>query len=358
MENNVAYFSVNTQFENLGDALINKMLIVGVAAYSEVVVDVGRCPASFVESLGLLNPPERIKTQRGFFKLFMSVITSRLKKKNVFYFLNPGGLGRKLSWKGRLAAVIYNMFLSLYKIIGVNVCHVGMSFSKMEPLDKSLAKFRSKQCAYYYPRDSVSFNYVKSENFNVSGQMPDLAFFLQTEEKTNKPRSKIVFSFRVDSEYSDEYAYIVDMIDCIIRKFSSHEIVFLSQVARDDAFAQFVYQKFSNKYEKNNITVVLNNKSIFENIQVFSETDFVVSNRLHVLLLGASVKAVPYALQRQGASSKITNLFTDSGIAHFIVNDVSQIEAVLPEQRESLSDLFNNNRIELNRVMSHIFEGK
>ena len=49
----ITFFSPKTQFENVGDALINRELIRLASDNSSVVLDVSRCPLDFVEDLSV-----------------------------------------------------------------------------------------------------------------------------------------------------------------------------------------------------------------------------------------------------------------------------------------------------------------
>ena len=51
----VSFFSPKTQFENVGDALINREMIELASLNSKVILDLSRCPADFNETLGLDN---------------------------------------------------------------------------------------------------------------------------------------------------------------------------------------------------------------------------------------------------------------------------------------------------------------
>lgn len=341
------FFSINTQFENLGDALINRELIKESSRHGRVYVDISRCPSEFVHTLNISNF-ENVILVHGFFSLLLRIVKLRVIGEPVFYFLNPGGLGQKLTFRQRISALIYNLILLGFNILGVKVCHVGISFSELNPVDLIFAKVRSKLCFRVYPRDKLSFDYMKSNGFNVHGVYPDLSFYIEGCSR-NCNGNSIVVSFRFDSEYLSDYEKVVNFLEVQFLKYSGYRVVFLSQVQRDDEKMKRLYEYFLSYSGMSSIYVPHGNDldSVFS---LYSKSDVVFSNRLHVLLMAGLSGCYPIACLTEGSGSKIRGLFSDLNMSSLVCNidDVSNINinqdvdfySIFYRQRELVRDLF------------------
>lgn len=351
------FFSVNTQFENLGDALINRELILEASKFGEVKVDVSRCPESFVETLGLspntLVHSKKIEVFRGIIYLILKVIVSRVKGRDVFYFLNPGGLGRPRSNKQRVSAMIYNMLLLFYVLVGVRVCHVGISHEKSGVLDLLISKIRAKLTSHFYVRDQGSFNYLKSNGFDVRGTFPDLAFYLYGRrlEVGEGAQPVVGFSFRLDGKNVTSEESIKTFILSVFDKYKEKgEYAFISQVKRDDQpmikMAEWFYLETGLK-----ASIQCCSGNVDSMVSFYSSCHTVYSNRLHVLLLSGFSGAVPVAVIDFELNKKVLDLYLDVGMKDFIVNiklsnkytfkhDKNLLNECMKAQYQSLENMF------------------
>ncbi len=317
------YFSVNTQFENLGDALINRELILEASKYGQACVDVSRCPDSFVTTIGLNSAmfPKNIAVFKGLLLLILKIVKSRSKGEKVFYFLNPGGLGKPRSNKQRISAIVYNMLLLFYVVIGVKVCHVGISHEKSGYIDLLISKMRAKLTSYLYVRDKGSFKYLNENGFGVKGVYPDLAFYLYgNEKKASSERAKIGFSFRFDgrniSSKDSSKSFILSVFD---RYKDQKKYAFISQVKRDDSHMHELAAWFliNTGCEAE---VVCCSDDIEFMVSLYSDCDTVYSNRLHVLLLSSSSGSVPMAVIDLELNKKVSDLYLDIGLKELIID--------------------------------------
>lgn len=309
---NVSFFSVSTQFENVGDALINRELISLVAKFSNVYVDVSRCPEHFVDSLDL--DFENVRIVNKYYILIFYIFLSIVRRCKVFYFLNPGGLGIKLSLREAMKSLIYSTILILLRGVGVRVVHTGMSYDPMDLVDRLVIRYRYLSCAHIFPRDHRSYEYLRSIGIRVDGVVPDLAFLLP--QKINEHRDDgVIVSFRTDGIYEsskkDIYRLISDLRSNGVTRF-----LFVSQVERDFNFMDELYQHFRKGLDD---AVFLDvSRSIDGALENYGGYGCCYSNRLHVLLMSASRGAIPIACISDGQGGKIASMFADLNLSENI----------------------------------------
>jgi polysaccharide pyruvyl transferase WcaK-like protein len=312
------FFSIKTQFGNLGDALINRLLIREALKYGDVIIDGSRCPKSFIDTLGISESFELVgndnnKIINSYLQLFYFVVFNRINNEDVYFFLNPGGLGQSLSLKSKISTYINNVLLHFYKLIGVKVCQVGVSFDKMNRTELLLQKMRSNALHKLYVRDNGSHKYLSENNFKLSGVYPDLAFYLCDDEflnYNNENNNSVCFSFRVDENNLDLHNLQLFLDEANSYFDDSYCFIFLSQVDRDNIFMKDIHKWFSENYLRNSEMFICSD-NIDINSDVYKKCKYIFSNRLHVLLLGASNGACPVAVISKGYNKKIENLFLD-----------------------------------------------
>ncbi len=337
-----AFFSVNTQFENLGDAVINRELIHLAAKHASIHVDTGRCPEHFINSLDL----EGKKTYGSIWSMFFALLVRRFLGKRCYYFLNPGGLGQKLSFKQRAKAILYTIILMLLRFSGVRIIHIGMSYSKLTHIDRLLVWARSKACNKIIPRDSFSARYLDEIGVETYGVSPDLAFTLQ-KFPSEKKVSGAIFSFRVDGEYQGIQNDVRLMLSNILSELPSKEVLLVAQVERDIPFMKELYAEFCN-YENVRFEIFLYdiNAALVE----YGSYEECYSNRLHVLLMAASQGVVPIAYLPENKGEKVKCLFRDAAINNVILtvsderkNNFTGLEGVFQKSNVEIINLFSGD---------------
>lgn len=351
-----AFLSINTQFDNLGDALINRELCRLVADRVDTFIDFSRAPKSFELSMGVTGSPGVTIVRSGFKGLLATLLKRRLAGERCYLFLNPGGLGGiRLPWKARLSAMIYNIILGGLAALGVRICHVGISYDQMPTVERFIAKWRRHSLYSFCVRDDLSFNYVDSIGMPSDKIVPDLSFNvshpLGDELRTDEiNRDKIAFSFRFDGKAADS------MIESVVRSVigthgNESEYLFVSQVARDTAGMRGLL--FACQREGITARLVDCSKDISELLTVYTSCKAIYSNRLHALLLAAHAGAVPYALIARGSQPKIEGMFTDLGMSKnivFIDDEQSSIPSVTPIDWKA----FETARQELNAYFDEL----
>lgn len=313
-----AFFSIKTQFDNVGDALINRELIRLVARHAETAVDLSRCPVEFRTTLGLM-PSNNVKLVRGTFRLFLSLLRARLTGGEVYYFLSPGGYSGEVSLPRLFSAWINTAILYGLNAIGVRVCHLGPSYERIGPTFLRILRARSKILHRHVVRDWASFSLLTELGVQVHGRMPDLAFgSVPSIPPATTKRQAIALSFRTD-QYPDQKAQcekIALHVDRIMPVTIPIKVV--SQVGRDTPFAKRIYSRLLESGRP--VTLLETSADILGCYNAYRDCRVVISNRLHALLIGSMSGASPIAIVDPDHNAKVIGLFEDCDLSSNIIS--------------------------------------
>ncbi len=281
------FFLLKTQFENVGDALINKALLAEISRRAETFVDVTLCPDHFVKNLNVRtesNPKLHLKT--GHLPLFFAMVHKRLAGDKTYFVLPPGGSAGEKSRLSYLFNLAYNCYLALLKALGVELVSVGVSYDDMGPRFARIVRGRARLVGHHYVRDDLSAKTLNGLAAKFAGLVPDLAFTLPFDfNRLFQARSaplRIAFSFRTDKEYVGREK-VLRLVEQVMQSLPQISIVFVSQVQRDSEFMRLLYERFKNV--KKNVSFEETAFSLKNATDVYRDCDYIFSNRLHALLL-------------------------------------------------------------------------
>jgi polysaccharide pyruvyl transferase WcaK-like protein len=308
-----AFFSVHTQFENIGDALINREMLRLISRDAVLHIDFSRCNTDFRKTLGLDKTTIEDKPFVAYHKtflLFLSMIWCRICRQECYYFLNPGGyLGE---YKGISLFKYINVFiLFCFKVIGIRICHLGVSYERLGNKFAKLLKIRSSFLYKHYVRDSLSIDYARNLGIKIDGQMPDLAFNLFAHGYKKRATLKSVcFSFRSD-QYSAQDQEIKELVTQVIKSFPVNTPYYLvAQVKRDIPIMQKL-QTLVTDITHNPVELKMGYDDIDATLKFYENCDIVFSNRLHVLLMAASSSSHIVACIDEKHNQKITGIMSE-----------------------------------------------
>ncbi|MGA0545272.1 hypothetical protein ACO2Q1_08360 [Brevundimonas sp. VNH65] len=226
---NIGFFSLRTQFENVGDALINRELIRLMAGEGPTHVDLSRCPPEFRRTLALQDIPN-VRIAANSKELFWKLLLEAWAGRRPFYFLSPGGYTGDVT--GFLKRGANLVALAMLRMLGVRLVQVGTSYDNLSTRHAWLLRMRSKLLWAHHVRDSESLGYGRSLGMNVHGVMPDLAFNIFDQDTGDRAMTgKAAICFRSD-QYPDQLAEVEQIVTRhLIQSFSS--LVIVVQVDRD-----------------------------------------------------------------------------------------------------------------------------
>lgn len=318
------YYDTRTQYENNGDLLISLALINELKRYGTVIIDDNGAPAwytSELASLGTEGLSLRSKNTTIKHLLLESINFGRKNQKSVKYlFLVPGHV---TSAAGTLASLKRAAALATLKIFGVRIVRVGLSIDikTSRAVDRLLLK------NYYYLglRDKQSLIKAKEAQAKNVDYFPDLAWLYHPPRNAFKKRKKqITISFRSSSlGVTHDSERLKDTLQSLFEllraeEFKSHKVVIAYQVLYDKEACREIAAYLKNK-NQTDIEYINEKLSLTDSVELYSQSEYVISNRLHVLLIAAACRAVPIPLIKKGENRKIESIFEDNQLDELII---------------------------------------
>jgi len=303
------FFSTKTQFENIGDALINREMMNLAAAYGRVHLDLSRCPPSFAKTLGVDKIGVHYNHSAS---LFARMLSFALKGRRCYYFLSPGGYIGELKARQILAKTLYTFVLLVFWLFGVRLCLIGVSYERIGPIYRVIQRLRSHLFYRHIVRDELSWRYAQKHGFKVHGIMPDLAFNIFPEQPKFGALEKInrvALSFRTD-QYASQKEHVQDiMLKLAAILPRETEYVFVTQVERDLKNSEHLKTTLEKQLGRE-IPLYVHCHSIEECLKIYATCDLVATNRLHALLMGASQNGHGIAVISEGKNEKIEGILS------------------------------------------------
>ena len=287
-------FICRAQYENLGDLLINKLLVDELCKYGKVYIDSYNIPANFLEPL-LDNDnvidvygEYGVTSKKG--KLSQLQMAFFCKKKNIRIITDSPGplLSTKISGVNVVSGKLRNL---IYHAVGCRMLGIGKCFSsfisKKVPVNKIHADF-------YYVRSNESVTYLREQlGENKVKYIPDLCFLLKRNHQTVKKKNIAIFDIRLIKNADEK---ILQRCKTIIELLlqDGYKVILYYQVQRDYDTMMRLYKFIDNP-----------NVEVRQNIVWYNDLDFymgkkyVFSNRLHSLLIGVAFGAYPVCLYEE-----------------------------------------------------------
>ena len=299
------YFLVLTQPSNVGDLLINKMLIKELARHGNVYVDCYNCPDDFRDVL-FENMDNVIDLWKEYHytvkRLNFIKFRNILKKKSIKLFTQSPGPFTKIHFLPlRLALNAIHKIVSM-----VNIPFVRIGNCCSEALAKGEVISESYVDSYYL-RSHQSVEYLKKMTDRSVYYFPDLSFLYSFDLRKYDKKKIAVFCFRevtgnLDSFISGLKYFVSKLLE------NGYKIKIAYQVKSDEAFSKYIYSIFKCdkvSYHENLIW--------YNQLDFYKDVNIVFSNRLHSLLIGAMYGAIPVAFTNsENVVRKISDVFDSS----------------------------------------------
>lgn len=301
-----SFFVCRTQYENLGDLIINKMLIDELALYGTVYIDTTTVPDSFKHTL--LDQSEVVEVRfledRKWFR--SSIVLLKFFRQNGIrlYTSSPGPVFGSVveSFKYQLVSFLTNRFFSLF---GIKRHYIGTCCSHLVCGKRD---FHSNEIAYYYLRSNISVDYLRRYVPKKRIKyIPDLCFLLHYQVKSSAKKNVVIIDIRKPD--SGEETLIQWCVN-ITRAFTEQgfEVIVYYQVERDYCFAQRIYGAIVSQKVSFQSNIVW-----YDNMDFYADKKFVISNRLHSLLIGAAYDCFPICLYQNSVhTAKLKDVFSSA----------------------------------------------
>lgn len=352
----VSFFSLRTQFENVGDALINRELVRLVANESDVEIDLSRCPPAFSKNIHIPNS-HRVRRVSGPIELITQLVRYGLMGRERYFFLSPGGyVGDMRGWQ-YISGLLNTVLLLGLRILGVRICHVGVSYERIGRFQRSLLRLRNRLLYRHIVRDQTSLDYARSLGLRVDGKMPDLAFGAVGQlDLAAEPRRFIALSFRADQStgLGDAIGRAVAELDRLVTAEIPFKIV--CQVRRDRQFLRQLKEIVTRRQ----VVFVDVHAEVDGCFAVYDDCKFIVSNRLHALLMGTIRGCKPIALLSSAVNTKIVSALSTVGVNDSVVElgelAGPQVFGIIESEPESKINL-HSQKVRLESVFYELFRG-
>lgn len=345
------YYIVKTQFENLGDALINRELIKLMSNHGQLYINTRLVPSRFKKEIFNLSNHENIKEVNFYIFFIQLILDSLFQKKPIYFFLNPGGYDGEIDTKSYLKKHVSYLFFLALKFLNVNICQLGISYSNLGIKHGRHIRKLSSTMHTHSVRDTLSKLHANSQNIAVSAVLPDLALNIPSYTKDNTSSFDILFSFREPKNLQTKNQ-IVDSIGKLLTTYPNSDIGY--QVKFDEYFCKEIAHSISFKCLK----ILDMTASIDSNIELYSKYKFVVSNRLHVLLLALISGSTPIAAIELNENSKIVGIFHDLGLSSNLL-EVHQLSVEKIKNHKSNTNrdqILTNSSKQIEIFFSHLTE--
>lgn len=339
------YYGCQTQYQNLGDLIINRLCLSEIRKRADVKCLTFGVPNYFLAGLELKDG-ESIESS---FTFYIKLILDLVRGNDVVIWGKPGHIiHNKLSFR-MLPSLIVKCLLRLLK---ARFVRIGSTFGPFNGLPLKVEKYCYNK-GFLGVRDINSLIFCKKINFPNVDYCPDIALlspYLNNDKKNNV----IAFSFRANS--TDLNSEVQGISQCL-RGASScgFDLTPVVQVSLDNQFMKKISDELSicssfKQYPNND------EEEIFE---IYKNSRIVVSNRLHVLIFAMSMGAIPIPIIDPAKNKKVAGVFTQIGLTELIfeLNSISSFEdhlSVILNRVYDFEKIYQNSKVEISQVFDRI----
>ncbi|MGO4770116.1 polysaccharide pyruvyl transferase family protein [Flavobacterium sp. W22_SRS_FK3] len=350
---NYFFYSLNTQFENTGDLLINKALINLLSSKGVVYIEDANKPQDFIDQLLDKNVVQlsTVSTKSNVIDYLDERLTDKKRKDSYFLILVPGDLskvGIKMAIKSSLYAL--KRLIPLKKR-GAKVLRLGVSLGNFDFFNGYVESFNSWIYFYYAVRDKKSLKIAENYNFSNLNYFPDLAWTYCWKDKpkiASKKKDYVVLSFRSNAsgKYHDT-AYIEKITkslkDILLNSdLKDYKIYVSYQVEYDRSASEYIFNYFKDEFD---IEFIDKNLNIEEAPDLYFNAKIVITNRLHVFMLALLTDTLAIPVIDKIDNKKIWNILEDNDLEGLV------LDRQLPSEKniERLNKIFNENEFWLKK---------
>lgn len=357
--NKVLVYSLATQHDNLGDLLINQQFIKWLQSNFNVVIEDKGVPDNFLHAAAGMDAikasDSRSKYSIKSSVFYKSLLFSRSSIDGVV--LSPGHFGDSSLAKDFKKLVV--LFVSLFfRFKDISTYRVGVSFGKMSVVGRFIESLTAFAFKLYAVRDIDSRNSLYRFAHKQCVVIPDLSFLAFDEYAGFLGQSHEVFdvliSFRGDRSppvVSDFYheTLLTDIPQLCSRTFKT--ISCYSQVKYDADFMKSICS--SSTSGKATVSYHEEYADLDKAASLINTVDFVISNRLHVLLPAIMLGKFVIAVGTSGDDRKIFSIFKDIGIQDFFY-DLDNYEKPFDEFLSSIITEAASNKLKLSSSVNRV----
>uniref|UniRef100_F4CA79 Polysaccharide pyruvyl transferase domain-containing protein n=1 Tax=Sphingobacterium sp. (strain 21) TaxID=743722 RepID=F4CA79_SPHS2 len=358
MKEGMNYFLYNpvTQYDNMGDLLINRSLVALLRKHGQVIIDDKNKPENFITQL-LTEDDQRLSTltDRGIFDFVEQKLRTSTEDTYYVVFV-PGDLSVKGFKKALSRIKFFNTRLRKLKHMGCRILRLGISLNRFDMPNIIAESLYSSVYYVYGLRDKQSIAKANRFRFANVRYFPDLAWAYQPtfNDKSRETKGKyILVSFRANqsgtTHDSDFFSSIKKHLFTVLSQSSlaNYKVVVSYQVQYDREASRELAELFSNAFEVDFIDRLL---SLDEAVHLYTGADLILSNRLHVLLLGTICKTLSIPFINPLDNKKIAGIYEDNAIYDIVLDyrnsatDIRDKLMDIVERRASIVNILGDRR--------------
>lgn len=366
---NKIFFLPASQIDNTGDVLINKVLLDELRKMGDLIVNDEKKPDWFLEEIGVAQQ-ERLShyTKINFYDYLRLQMREEKNSYKFSLVIHPGHTSRK-GYKVALYGdhgLLFTRFLRKLKNEGCQILRFGFSIGPFDWYNTVTEFLYTTVYKKYAVRDTESYLLGKKYKFRNIVQMPDLAWSYKNHsipQANYKPY--IILSFRSNkfgSKHSSEYLKpIIEHLKSILPRDKKVKIVYQVKFDREPAIE--IYNVLSSSFD--NLELIDEKLNLQDASDLYKGADYIISNRLHVLLLGMVQQVLAFPLIIPGDNDKIINIYKDNNLQHYLlssledasgnllkINDITKSKVA---QQERLQEIIDHNDHSILDLISKTF---
>lgn len=312
---------------NIGDTLINVLLIREISKYAIVYLD---GPNFNIEYYSKLNNEfkSNIKVVSGISLFFGKPVIRWFnflnKLNNISFVFDPPGhysQGNNF-FKFVLKTFKYSIRVFFLKLMGIHCLRIGITLGPYSGFGWNFQMPMFKMYSNIAIRDLSNFQFVCNKGVPNVSFVDDLAFLLQpklfSEFSINEKiySESIILSFRTSVEGNNlDFSYINQIIHSLalliknLSNYKSFKFLIVYQVKEDYNFIPFLEKLMISL--NLNYEIIQNQLNLKTAIDYYSKSNLVFTNRLHVSLLALLCDTNTIVVTDRKRHHKISNLFDD-----------------------------------------------
>ncbi|TCU06827.1 polysaccharide pyruvyl transferase family protein [Rhizobium sullae] len=306
------FFSANTQFDNAGDALINRELLKVLRVHGSVRAARSGAPETFLGQLRLEEGELQYKGRRD---LWLAACMEGLKAqffgaRHPFLVLTPGDPGGPLD----IDVFVRGALMLALNLVGVRIVRLGVSLNRMSSGRLWLEAFLSRFYVHFGTRDMLSLSRAQNAGFRNVTYFPDFSLALSPAKRLHQRDhhvARIAVSLRDDNLDGDSRRALIAKLKQVLEAFSAGEhkisLHFVAQVGADADFMR----ELAACYGGPSGCMLTEEQNLGRLAELYSSTDIIISNRLHSLLFASANGAIPFGLLVPEKNKKIVALLRD-----------------------------------------------
>ncbi|MFT4202325.1 MAG: polysaccharide pyruvyl transferase family protein [Chitinophagaceae bacterium] len=334
---NVFLYLGGTQFENVGDLLINRSLLYHIANYGEILLLEQHYPADYLKALVQDIPNVKILT--AFPSRKQLFVRKWRDRQTICRLETPGHVFDtnwmpQSNWKSKLVQFVDHFVLGIRKI------RFGVTLGPFASFNEQFYIDNYKSYRLLCVRDKPSLEWCVRHGIKNSFYIPDLAWGYPTEvmhlggQPPKQKKNQVLLSFRgnlIGTELDMPYLQqIIQALEYIMPLLSGCELVLVQQVDFDLSSNTYIWNHFKGRYA---MRLVTETYTLDGAVSAYAEAPYVLTNRLHVFLLALKAGSFPITVTDTERHPKLVNQLREQQLEHLLVDVREGQEAMQGKMR-------------------------